>query len=68
MNKFLPGGSSKKSSSPELQAKIRIKKQELKALKTELKTTAVPQKEAIQAKMKALNKELKIIAPKGATW
>lgn len=68
MKKFLPSGAAKSSQSPELQEKIKTKKQELKSLKTGLKTAEATQKEAIQAKIKALNKELKIIAPKAGTW
>tara|TARA_B110000037_G_C16935700_1_gene430520 strand:- start:178 stop:384 length:207 start_codon:yes stop_codon:yes gene_type:complete len=68
MNKFLPGAASKSSPSPELQEKIKSKKDELKALKTASKTGTAAEKRDVFAKIKAVNKELKVISPKRGTW
>ena len=54
--------------SPEAQEKIKNKKLELKSLKRELKAAPLKKKDAIQIKIKALKKELKIISPIEVLW
>ena len=68
MNEFIPSGANQNSRTPELQEKIKSKKRELQSLKKELKTTASTKKKDIQAKIKSLIKELKMISPKSETW
>lgn len=68
MNNSLPAGAPKRSSSPELQEKTKTKKQELKSLKRDLKAATAGKREEIEAKIKALKKDLKVIAPRGKTW
>ncbi len=68
MNNFIPDGSKRNASSPELKEKIKAKKLELQSLKKRLKTTAATKKKEIETQIKTLIKELKMISPKSETW
>lgn len=68
MKKFLPDGARRPLESPETKEKIKIKKQELQALKRTLKTATPSKKAELKTQIKVLVKALKIIAPQATPW
>ena len=68
MKQFQPNGAKVPTESPETKEKITAKKQELQNLKRALKAAPQSKKAEIKSQIKALVKELKIIAPQSASW